>query len=135
MEYAWSVSAMLMNGETAAILLFCALIILVILYTAVLKTIVKRLNRRMPKDHYRSNSISSTAESVKSVISENSMETYLVYGGIPALLSDDLANNSRKSSLHEEASDDTPKSPELELTYTNQTKKKTTISIVENPLF
>ncbi len=84
-EYAWSVSAMLMNGETAAILLFFALIILVILYTTVLKTIVKRLNRRMPKDHYRNNSISSTAESVRSVISENNMETYLVYSGVSLL--------------------------------------------------
>ncbi len=50
MEYAWSVSAVLMNGETAAIVLFFTSTVFVVFYVIILKEIVRKLNVRMPKD-------------------------------------------------------------------------------------
>ncbi len=49
-EYAWSISSMLMNGTTAAIVLFIVLMILAWLYIIILKEIIKRLNVQMPKE-------------------------------------------------------------------------------------
>ncbi len=49
-EYAWSISAMLMNGEAAAIALFGALAIFAMLYVRTLKGVVMKLNIRMPKE-------------------------------------------------------------------------------------
>ncbi len=60
-QYAWSVSAVLMNGQTAAIILLLTFVVFAVFYASVLKEIVRKLNVRMPKDRSRTSLPPETA--------------------------------------------------------------------------
>ncbi len=72
-EYAWRISAMLMNGRTAAVVLFVALMLFALLYVIVLKEIVRKLNVRMPKDISRKSLPQITVRNLQAI------ERILVY--------------------------------------------------------
>eukprot|EP01040_Poterioochromonas_malhamensis_P027180 gene27180-biopygen3405 len=73
-EYAWWISAMLMNGEAAAIVLFVSLMLFAMLYVRTLKGIVMKLNVRMPKEKRK-----KEKETSKHERGENGLEIVATY--------------------------------------------------------
>jgi hypothetical protein len=67
-EYAWSVSAMLLSGEDAAVCVFLALLVFVVLIVVLFKRMMERINLQSPSDIDNTEPQSSSAHSVTSTL-------------------------------------------------------------------
>ncbi len=86
LEYAWTTSAMLMNGETAAIVLFLSLAAFAVLYVLTSQHVVRKLNLRMPKEKKHQDSENLPIDSPKPLkVNDNLLENFIIYSIITLL--------------------------------------------------